>query len=157
MLGRDQPVILQLLEISPALPALQGVVMELEDCAFPTLAGIEATDDPARAFRDAEYALLVGARPRGPGMERKDLLEANARIFSAQGKAINEQARREIRVLVVGNSQINRIVVSKIIERSCLKPVSETPVGAVRILPLGRRAWRCATRFLPRRCGPSLL
>lgn len=103
MLGSDQPVILQLLEIPPALPALNGVVMELDDCAFPTLAGTVATDDANTAFRDADYALLVGARPRGPGMERKDLLEANAQIFSAQGKAINEHANRDIRVLVVGN------------------------------------------------------
>lgn len=103
MLGDDQPVILQLLEIPPALPALEGVVMELDDCAFDTLAGIVATDDANAAFRDSEFALLVGARPRGPGMERKDLLEANAQIFSAQGKAINEHASRDIRVLVVGN------------------------------------------------------
>ncbi|MEX2496480.1 MAG: malate dehydrogenase [Woeseia sp.] len=103
MLGADQPVILQLLEIPPALPALQGVVMELEDCAFAATAGISATDDAATAFRDADFALLVGARPRGPGMERNDLLEANAQIFSAQGKAINEHANRDLRVLVVGN------------------------------------------------------
>jgi malate dehydrogenase len=103
MLGTDQPVILQLLEITPALTALQGTVMELEDCAFPLLAGVVQTDDPAVAFRDADYALLVGARPRGPGMERKDLLEANATIFSVQGKAINEHAKRGIKVLVVGN------------------------------------------------------
>ena len=88
MLGADQPVILQLLEIPPALPALNGVVMELDDCAFDTLAGVVATDDPNVAFKDSDYALLVGARPRGPGMERKDLLEANAAIFSVQGKAI---------------------------------------------------------------------
>ena len=103
MLGADQPVILQLLEIPPALPALHGVVMELDDCAFAPLADIVATDDAARAFRDADFALLVGARPRGPGMERNDLLEANAQIFSAQGKAINENASRDIRVMVVGN------------------------------------------------------
>jgi malate dehydrogenase len=103
MLGNDQPVILQLLEIPPALPALQGVVMELHDCAFSTLAGIVATDDPNTAFKDCDYALLVGARPRGPGMERKDLLQANAAIFSVQGKAINDHANRDIRVLVVGN------------------------------------------------------
>ncbi len=103
MLGSDQPVILQLLEIPPALPALQGVVMELDDCAFDTLAGVVATDDPNVAFKDSDYALLVGARPRGPGMERKDLLEANAAIFSVQGKAINDHASRDIRVLVVGN------------------------------------------------------
>jgi len=103
MLGADQPVILQLLEITPALEALRGVVMELDDCAFGTLAGVVATDDAELAFKDADFALLVGARPRGPGMERKDLLEANAQIFSAQGKAINDHASREIRVLVVGN------------------------------------------------------
>lgn len=103
MLGADQPVILQLLEITPAMEALQGVVMELDDCAFATLAGVVATDDANTAFKDADYALLVGARPRGPGMERKDLLEANAQIFSAQGKAINEYASRDIHVLVVGN------------------------------------------------------
>ncbi|MEL6446677.1 MAG: malate dehydrogenase [Pseudomonadota bacterium] len=103
LLGPDQPVILQLLEIPPALPALEGVVMELDDCAFPTLAGVVATDQAETAFADADYALLVGARPRGPGMERKDLLEANAAIFSAQGKAMNDVASRDIKVLVVGN------------------------------------------------------
>ena len=103
MLGDDQPVILQLLDITPAMEALEGVRMELEDCAFPLLAGIVCTDDPATGFRDADYALLVGARPRGPGMERKDLLEANAAIFSVQGKAINDHASRNIKVLVVGN------------------------------------------------------
>ena len=103
MLGADQPVTLQLLEIKPALDALKGVVMELDDCAFPTLAGIVATDDPNLAFKDSDYALLVGARPRGPGMERKDLLEANAAIFSVQGKALNEHASRGVKVLVVGN------------------------------------------------------
>jgi malate dehydrogenase len=103
MLGRDQPVILQLLEITPALKALNGVVMELEDCAFSTLAGVETSDDANVAFRDADYAFLVGARPRGPGMERNDLLEANAAIFSAQGKALNDNAKPDIRILVVGN------------------------------------------------------
>ncbi|WP_111642008.1 malate dehydrogenase [Marinimicrobium alkaliphilum] len=103
MLGKDQPVILQLLEITPALKALQGVAMELDDCAFPLLAGMVCTDDPNVAFKDSDYALLVGARPRGPGMERKDLLEANAKIFSVQGKAINDVASRAIKVLVVGN------------------------------------------------------
>src|SRR5690606_19565600 len=103
MLGKDQPVILQMLEITPALGALNGVAMELDDCAFPLLAGMVCTDDPKVAFKDADYALLVGARPRGPGMERKDLLEANAAIFSVQGKAINEVASRNIKVLVVGN------------------------------------------------------
>lgn len=113
MLGPDQPVILQLLEISPALPALQGVVMELDDCAFNTLAGVVGTDDPNIAFKDSDYALLVGARPRGPGMERKDLLEANAAIFSVQGKAMNDHASRNIKVLVVGNpANTNALIAS---------------------------------------------
>ena len=113
MLGSDQPVVLQLLEIPPALPALQGVVMELDDCAFSTLAGIVATDDPNVAFKDSDYALLVGARPRGPGMERKDLLEANAAIFSVQGKAMNDHANRDIKVLVVGNpANTNALIAS---------------------------------------------
>lgn len=103
MLGKDQPVILQMLEITPALKALNGVAMELDDCAFPLLHGMVQTDDPNVAFKDTDYALLVGARPRGPGMERKDLLEANAAIFSVQGKAINDNASRGVKVLVVGN------------------------------------------------------
>jgi malate dehydrogenase len=103
MLGPDQPVILQLLEITPALQALQGVVMELNDCAFPLLAGTVATDKLEVAFKDANFAMLVGARPRGPGMERKDLLTANGAIFGPQGKAINDYAARDVRVLVVGN------------------------------------------------------
>ncbi len=103
LLGANQPVILQLLEIPPALDALKGVVMELEDCAFPTLHGTVATDQADEAFKDASYALLVGAKPRGPGMERSDLLMGNAKIFSAQGKAMNEHAARNIKVLVVGN------------------------------------------------------
>ena len=103
MLGPDQPINLHLLEITPALGALQGVVMELNDCAFPTLNKIVATDDAKVAFKDCNVALLVGARPRGPGMERKDLLMANAQIFSAQGKALNAVADRNVRVLVVGN------------------------------------------------------
>ena len=103
MLGRDQPVILQLLEITPSLPALKGVVMELDDCAFPLLAGVVQTDDPKVAFKDASVALLVGARPRSKGMERKDLLEANGAIFTVQGRALNEVAARDIKVLVVGN------------------------------------------------------
>ena len=103
MLGADQPVNLHLLEITPSLGALAGVVMELNDCAFPTLNKIVATDDAKVAFKDCDYALLVGARPRGPGMERKDLLMANAQIFSAQGKALDAVASRDVRVLVVGN------------------------------------------------------
>jgi len=105
MLGKDQPVILQLLEIpdEKAQKALKGVMMELEDCAFPLLHGMEAHADPATGFKDTDYALLVGARPRGPGMERKDLLSANAQIFTAQGKALNASASRNVKVLVVGN------------------------------------------------------
>ena len=105
MLGKDQPVILQLLEIpdEKAQKALKGVMMELDDCAFPLLAGMQAHGDPMTAFKDADYALLVGARPRGPGMERKDLLSANAQIFTAQGKALNAVASRDVKVLVVGN------------------------------------------------------
>lgn len=105
MLGKDQPVILQLLEIpnEKAQQALKGVMMELQDCAFPLLAGMEAHDDPVQAFKDTDYALLVGARPRGPGMERADLLAANAEIFTAQGKALNASASRNVKVLVVGN------------------------------------------------------
>ncbi|MGQ7245813.1 malate dehydrogenase [Halomonas sp. V046] len=113
MLGPDQPVILQLLEITPAMEALNGVVMELNDCAFPLVQEIIATDDPNVAFKDADFGLLVGARPRGPGMERKDLLEANAAIFSVQGKAINDHASRDIRVLVVGNpANTNALIAS---------------------------------------------
>jgi len=103
MLGKDQPIILNLLEITPALKALEGAVMELQDCAYPLLVDIVATDKPEVAFKDAEYALLVGARPRSKGMERADLLTANAEIFSVQGKAINQYAKKNIKVLVVGN------------------------------------------------------
>ena len=103
MLGDDQPVILQLLEIPPAMDALNGVVMELHDCAFPLVAGVVASDDPNVAFKDTDYAILVGARPRGPGMERSDLLMANAEIFSAQGKALNDNANPDVKILVVGN------------------------------------------------------
>ncbi|MCD9121578.1 malate dehydrogenase [Cupriavidus sp. UGS-1] len=103
MLGKDQPVILQLLDLPQAQNAVKGVVMELEDCAFPLLAGVVITDDPKVAFKDADVALLVGARPRSKGMERKDLLEANAQIFTVQGKALDEVASRNVKVLVVGN------------------------------------------------------
>ncbi|WP_416137663.1 malate dehydrogenase [Halomonas sp. HK25] len=113
MLGKDQPVILQLLEITPAMEALNGVVMELNDCAFPLVQEIVATDDANVAFKDADFALLVGARPRGPGMERKDLLEANAAIFSVQGKALNDNASRDVKVLVVGNpANTNALIAS---------------------------------------------
>jgi len=114
MLGPDQPINLQLLEITPALPQLQGVVMELGDCAFPLLNTVVASDDPRVAFKDSDVGLLVGARPRGPGMERKDLLLANAQIFSAQGKAIDEVASRDIKVLVVGNpANTNALIASR--------------------------------------------
>jgi malate dehydrogenase len=103
MLGKDQPVILQLLDITAALPAVKGVVMELEDCAFPLLAGVVITDDPMVAFKDADCALLVGARPRSKGMERKDLLEANGAIFTVQGRALDAVAKRTCKILVVGN------------------------------------------------------
>jgi malate dehydrogenase len=103
LLGADQPIILHLLEITPALPALEGVVMELNDCAAPLLHRVIMTDDPKVAFRNVDYAFLVGARPRGPGMERKDLLQVNAEIFSTQGRALNEVASREVKVLVTGN------------------------------------------------------
>ncbi|SEK83301.1 malate dehydrogenase [Nitrosovibrio tenuis] len=103
MLGRDQPIILQLLDIPQSLPSLKGVLMELEDCAFPLLTGVTTTDDPRSAFRDAGIAMLVGARPRSKGMERRDLLEANGVIFSTQGRALDEAACRDVKVLVVGN------------------------------------------------------
>ncbi|TNF88177.1 MAG: malate dehydrogenase [Gammaproteobacteria bacterium] len=103
MLGKDQPLILQLLEITPALDALKGVIMEIEDCAFPLVQDMIPTDDANVAFKDTDYALLVGSRPRGPGMERKDLIEANAAIFSVQGKALNDHASRDVKILVVGN------------------------------------------------------
>ncbi len=114
MLGKDQPVIIQLLEIPPAMKALEGVVMELNDCAFPLVAGIVTTDDPNVAFKDADYALLVGSRPRGPGMERSDLLKANGAIFTVQGKALNDHASRNVKVLVVGNpANTNALIAMK--------------------------------------------
>ncbi len=114
MLGMDQPVILQLLEIPPAMKALEGVVMELNDCAFPLVAGVVATDNPNIAFKDADFALLVGSRPRGPGMERSDLLKANGAIFTVQGKALNDHASRNVKVLVVGNpANTNALIAMK--------------------------------------------
>ncbi len=125
LFGADQPVNLHLLEITPALPTLQGVVMELDDCAFPTLSKVIATDDARVAFKDCHAALLVGARPRGPGMERKDLLLANAQIFSAQGKALDAVASRDVRVLVVGNpANTNALIAMK--NAPSLKPQSFT-------------------------------
>jgi len=114
LLGANQPIILQLLEISPALDALKGVAMELNDCAFPMLNGVIATDQADDAFKDADYALLVGAKPRGPGMERADLLKGNAQIFSAQGKALNDNANPNVKVLVVGNpANTNALIAQK--------------------------------------------
>jgi malate dehydrogenase len=113
MLGSNKKIILQLLEITPALPALQGVLMELEDCAFPTLAGVMATDNADEAFNETDYALLVGAMPRGPGMERADLLEANAKIFTHQGAAINNGANKDAKILVIGNpANTNALIAS---------------------------------------------
>ncbi len=114
LLGQDQPVILHLLEITPALTALEGVVMELNDCANPLLHRVEITDDPYKAFKNVDYAFLVGARPRGAGMERKDLLTVNAEIFSVQGKALNEAANRNVKVLVTGNpANTNALIAMK--------------------------------------------
>src|SRR6185437_2526932 len=103
MLGNDQPIILQLLDIEPAMSVLNGVVMELDDCAFPLLHGITTSYDPFEAFKDADIAILIGARPRGKGMERKDLLEANGAIFTTQGRALASVAKKDVKVLVVGN------------------------------------------------------
>jgi malate dehydrogenase len=123
LLGLDQPIILHLLEITPALPALEGVVMELNDCAFPLLHRVEITDDPYVAFKDVDYAFLVGARPRGAGMERKDLLTVNAEIFSNQGKALNTVASRNVKVLVTGNpANTNALIALK--NAPDLKPTS---------------------------------
>jgi malate dehydrogenase len=114
MLGKDQPVILQLLEIPPAMGALEGVVMELNDCAFPLVHGIVTSDDPNVAFKDVEFALLVGSKPRGPGMERGDLLKQNGAIFTVQGKALNDYASRDVKVLVVGNpANTNALIAMK--------------------------------------------
>ena len=113
MLGPDQPVILQLLEITPAMDALSGVIMELNDCAFPLLTDVVGTDDANVAFKDTDYALLVGARPRGPGMERSDLLSANGKIFGPQGKALNDHASRDVKVLVVGNPANTNALIAK--------------------------------------------
>ncbi len=114
LLGPDQPIILHLLEITPALEALNGVVMELNDCAYPLLHKIIVTDDPEKAFENVDYAFLVGARPRGPGMERKDLLLCNAEIFSVQGKALNKVAHKNVKVLVTGNpANTNALIAMK--------------------------------------------
>ena len=125
MLGKDQPVILQLLEIPPAMGALEGVVMELEDCAFPTLAGIATTDQAETAFGDTDFVLMVGARPRGPGMERKDLLEANAQIFTNQGAVLDQVASQNVRVLVVGNpANTNALITASKLKRLDVSQIS---------------------------------
>jgi len=142
LLGPDERVNLHLLEITPALPALQGVVMELNDCAFPTLNRVVASDDAKVAFRDCQIALLVGARPRGPGMERKDLLLANAQIFSAQGKALNEVADRKVRVLTVGNPANTNALIARANARD-LNPRNFT---AMTRLDHNRALWQLAEK-----------
>ena len=142
MLGKDQPVILQLLDIPQLLPSLKGVVMELEDCAFPLLAGVTMTDDPKVAFRDVGIALLVGARPRSKDMERKDLLEANGAIFSAQGRALDEAARRDVKILIVGNpANTNAYIAMK--NAPGLKPVN---FSAMMRLDHNRALWQLAVK-----------
>ena len=142
MLGNDQPVILQLLDIPQLLPSLKGVVMELEDCAFPLLAGVTITDDPKTAFRDVGIAMLVGARPRSKGMERKDLLEANGAIFTVQGRALDEVARRDAKILIVGNpANTNAYIAMK--NAPGLKPVN---FSAMMRLDHNRALWQIAVK-----------
>ncbi len=124
LLGKDQPVILSLLDLPVAQKALGGVIMELNDCAFPLLAGVEPSDDPKAAFKDIDIGILVGSRPRGPGMERRDLLAANAEIFKVQGKALNEVAKREVKVLVVGNPANTNAYIA-------MKSAPDLPKGAI--------------------------
>ena len=142
MLGKDQPVVLQLLEIPPAMDALAGVVMELEDCAFPTLAGIISTDNPETAFGDADFVLMVGARPRGPGMERKDLLEANAKIFTQQGTVLDQVASTDVRVLVVGNPANTNALITA----SKLRRLKKTQVTAMTRLDHNRAISQVAAK-----------
>ena len=142
MLGKDQPVVLQLLEIPPAMDALAGVVMELEDCAFPTLAGIISTDNPETAFGDADFVLMVGARPRGPGMERKDLLEANAKIFTQQGTVLDQVASTDVRVLVVGNPANTNALITA----SKLRRLKKTQVTAMTRLDHNRAISQIAAK-----------
>lgn len=142
MLGKDQPVILQLLEIPPAMDALAGVVMELEDCAFPTLAGIVSSDNPETAFGDADFVLMVGARPRGPGMERKDLLEANAKIFTQQGTVLDQVASTDVRVLVVGNPANTNALITA----SKLRRLKKTQVTAMTRLDHNRAISQIAAK-----------
>jgi malate dehydrogenase len=153
MLGKDQPVILQLLEIpdEKAQKALKGVMMEIEDCAFPLLAGMEAHSDPMTAFKDTDYALLVGSRPRGPGMERAELLAINGAIFTAQGKALNAVASRDVKVLVVGNpANTNAYIAMK--SAPDLKPASWPPRPARPCPP--SRSWPCGATTRPP-CTPT--
>ena len=169
MLGKDQPVILQLLEIpdEKAQKALKGVMMELEDCAFPLLAGMEAHGDPMTAFKDADYALLVGARPRGPGMERDDLLADNAKIFTAQGKALDKVASRDVKVLVVGNpANTNAYIAMKSAPEPAARELHRhaAPGPQPRAEPARRedrharsatsRSWPCGATTRPR-CTPT--
>ncbi len=142
MLGKDQPVILQLLEITPALDALKGVVMELRDCAFPLLHDIVATDDANVAFKAADYALLVGARPRGPGMERKDLLSANGAIFGPQGKALNDHADKNVKVLVVGNPANTNALIA----RAAAPDLNPRNFTAMTRLDHNRAMWQLAEK-----------
>ncbi|HEY1857623.1 malate dehydrogenase [Acidocella sp.] len=124
LLGKDQPIILNLLDLPVAQKALNGVIMELNDCAFPLLAGVEPTDNPNLAFKDIDIGILVGSRPRGPGMERRDLLAANAEIFKVQGKALNENAKRDVKVLVVGNPANTNAYIA-------MKSAPDLPKGAI--------------------------
>ena len=142
MLGKDQPVVLQLLEIPPAMDALAGVVMELEDCAFPTLSGIISTDNPETAFGDADFVLMVGARPRGPGMERKDLLEANAKIFTQQGTVLDQAASADVRVLVVGTPANTNALITA----SKLRRLKKTQITAMTRLDHNRAISQVAAK-----------
>ncbi len=142
MLGKDQPVILQLIEIAPALDALKGVVMELRDCAFPLLVDVVATDDLNVGFKDTDYALLVGARPRGPGMERKDLLTANGAIFGPQGKALNDNASKDVKVLVVGNPANTNALIA----RAAAPDLNPRNFTAMTRLDHNRAMWQLAEK-----------
>ncbi len=142
MLGKDQPVILQLIEITPALEALKGVVMELRDCAFPLLADVVATDDLNIGFKGTDYALLVGARPRGPGMERKDLLTANGAIFGPQGKALNDHASKDVKVLVVGNPANTNALIA----RAAAPDLNPRNFTAMTRLDHNRAMWQLAAK-----------
>lgn len=166
LLGKDQPVILQLLDLPQAQAAVKGVVMELDDCAFPLLAGVVITDDPKVAFKDADVALLVGARPRSKGMERKDLLSANAEIFTVQGAALNEVASRDVKVLVVGNPANTNAYIAMKSRRICRRRTSRrccasTTTARCRSSPRSRASRSRRSRSSPcgattrRRCTPT--